>query len=69
VSLTPKTDMRGTYVGPSSELAGKKALLRTAPEGQDYVLAQFDDTELPHNLTHAWTKWPRSSWRVQNMGD
>ncbi len=48
----------GTYVGPDSKLKGEKALVREDPESKTRgVLAQFDNLDLPKELTHGWASF------------
>jgi hypothetical protein len=47
---------RGTYVGDDRRLQGKEALLLPSQEGSLYVMAQFDDRELPEAI--GWSRFP-----------
>lgn len=50
----------GTYRGPSNRLGGKHAILLPAP-ALGWVLAQFDDLDLPEAL--GWHPFPEGDFK------
>ena len=56
----------GTYIGPTNHLCGKTALIRF-PNDRNKLLAQFDSLALGQSLTHNWTLYDRSDWKLDKV--
>lgn len=56
---------RGIYYGRNKDIYGKTALLRDTDESKGYVLAQFDDLQLPMKYTHNWAKLRRENFKFK----
>ncbi len=44
--------------GKWSQLKGHTAIIMYGKDGVSHCRAQFDDLDLPENLTHGWTVYP-----------
>lgn len=47
-------EIKGTYIGPMHKLKGKTAIIKNIGYMPGRCEAQFDDMDLPQNLTHGW---------------
>ena len=53
----------GTYIGPIEYLKGETAIIRF-PNDWNKLLAQFDSLALGESLTHNWTLYNKSDWKL-----
>ena len=56
--------IRVTYVGGLDALKNETAILQEIPGDDLGVRAQFDNLDLAEHLTHGWTRFPKSAFRI-----
>ena len=57
----------GTYVGPDQKLAGEKAIVQQIGDGK--VKAQFNNTQLGHEFSHAWPEFSEDEFDMDTPVD
>lgn len=59
--------LKGTYIGPERaplKLRGERVIIQEIPGDTIGVRAQFNNLDLPDNLTCAWTRFPRAHFSI-----
>jgi len=54
--------MKGVYVGPEQKLVGERAIIQQSGDGQ--VKAQFNNTQLGHEYSHAWPEFSEDEFDI-----